>query len=76
MSEQRSHTASAYSAVVVGSKWRNKKSGIVAEVVAIRSHNTVTLKREKRAWTSKWIDLLLLDYELVSDNADSQETSR
>jgi hypothetical protein len=57
---------SVRSDVCVGSKWRNKRSGIVATVEQVKG-DCARLKREKRATTWKWLDLLLLDYELVTD---------
>lgn len=52
---------------VVGSKWRNRKSGIVAEVVEISGYGTALLRRPKMRDTYKWISALSWDYEFVDE---------
>lgn len=69
-----SHTTSVHD-VAVGQRWRNKKSGIVATVTEIRGigdrqQGHAVLSREKRPTTTKWLDLLVLDYELLPDEKD------
>lgn len=54
-----------HSDVTVGSKWRNKRSGIVAEVTRV-TRDYVYLKRERHHASVKWIDHFLREYEVVS----------
>lgn len=56
--------------VVVGSRWRMRKTGLIYAVVKIDpQYGSVQLKRETPPRSSfwKWIDLLLFDYELLPD---------
>lgn len=54
--------------IIAGSRWRNRKSGIVAEVVEAE-RDVVHLKHEKRATTLKWVDRLVEEYELLTDDS-------
>lgn len=48
--------------VSVGSQWRNKRTGVVAEVTDIKNDH-VHLLRPRGRPTKKWVPHFLLDYE-------------
>lgn len=54
---------------VPGSKWRNLRSGIVAEIVSFNGIDA-TFRRSKGKDTRKWINHLAADYEYLGGPND------